>query len=366
MTSSKKSGTKKCAENRSQQVLLLLLTITLGSFLLLVLDFNDINLIQMATNGALGGKIWRHAAETTETDDSNSTTDRVLTFSPEMARIVPQKFKMSDQEILPQSYLQNSPNPMEIFKTFNLLPSQNSCNQSRVLITIKSAGDHFEHRLAIRESWGNLSQYNLQSSIMLVFLLGKSVNRTLEEEITAEAGDFGDIVQGNYIDTYANLTLKALNGMEYRKRFCNQPEFVLAIDDDTYLDVPSMVAHLDRVESGQDFVECSERTVVKGKVWRTGQWAVDKNLYPADKYPTYCNGPCYLMPSLTASRLHDLVSVTPSDLQADDAFISGVLRSKAAIPLIQYQRNASPGFCRELNNRKPRLPRRMRREFDRR
>ena len=99
---------------------------------------------------------------------------------------------------------------------------------------------------------------------MLVFLLGKSVNRTLEEEITAEAGDFGDIVQGNYIDTYANLTLKALNGMEYRKRFCNQPEFVLAIDDDTYLDVPSMVAHLDRVESGQDFVECSERTVVKG------------------------------------------------------------------------------------------------------
>ena len=54
--------------------------ITLGSFLLLVLDFNDINLIQMATNGALGGKIWRHAAEKTETDDSNSTTDRVLTF----------------------------------------------------------------------------------------------------------------------------------------------------------------------------------------------------------------------------------------------------------------------------------------------
>ena len=106
--------------------------------------------------------------------------------------------------------------------------------------------------------------------------------------------------------------------------------------------------------------------MLSGKVWRTGQWAVDKNLYPADKYPTYCNGPCYLMPSLTASRLHDLVSVTPSDLQADDAFISGVLRSKAAIPLIQYHRNASPGFCRELNNRKPRLPRRMRREFERR
>ena len=109
-----------------------------------------------------------------------------------------------------------------------------------------------------------------------------------------------------------------------------------------------------------------EYNLLLGKVWRTGQWAVDKNLYPADKYPTYCNGPCYLMPSLTASRLHDLVSVTPSDLQADDAFISGVLRSKAAIPLIQYQRNASPGFCRELNTRKPRLPRRMRREFDRR
>lgn len=366
MTSSKSSGTKKISENRSKLILLLLLTITLGSFLLVVLDFNDLNLIDLVRRSALTGSTRRHPVEVNGKEDSNSTRDHVLIFSPEMARIVPQKFKSSDKEILPASYLLDSSNSAGMFQNFNLLPSKTSCNQSRVLITIKSAGDHFDHRMAIRESWGNLGHYNLENAIQIVFLLGKSADSTNEDSISAEAEKFDDIVQGDYLDTYANLTLKALNGMEYRKLYCNQPKYILAIDDDTFVNIPNMLAHLDRFATGQDFIECSERTVVKGKVWRTGQWAVDKNLYPAEKYPTYCNGPCYLMPSSTASRLHSKASVTPIDLQADDALISGILRSKAEIPLIQYQRNSSPGFCRELNNRKPRLPRRMRREFERR
>ena len=50
---------------------------------------------------------------------------------------------------------------------------------------------------------------------------------------------------------------------------------------------------------------------------------------------------------------------TKPDHPADDVFISGILRVKSEIPLIQYTRTAAPGWCKELNNRKPRLPQRM-------
>ena len=197
-----------------------------------------------------------------------------------------------------------------------------------------------------------------------IFLLGKAPSAEINSRIAAEAASFDDIVQGDYTDTYSNLTLKSLNGMEYRWQHCSEPEFVLSVDDDTFVSVLDLKNHLDRLPS-TDFVECSERTVVNGKVWRQGRWAVPPELYPSDKYPTYCNGPCYLMPKSTAAELRRQSQRTRHDLQADDAVITGIFRAKAEIPLIQYTRTGAPGWCKELNNRKPKLPKRMRREFER-
>ena len=93
--------------------------------------------------------------------------------------------------------------------------------------------------------------------------------------------------------------------------------------------------HLNRLPKNSDYIECSERTVVNGKVWREGKWAVSPEVYDSKKYPNYCNGPCYLMPKSVTERLYDISKNTTSDLQADDALLTGILRSKATIPLIQ-------------------------------
>ena len=215
--------------------------------------------------------------------------------------------------------------------------------------------------MAVRESWATVQIENAQ----IVFLLGQSGSDEINNAIHQEANDYDDIVQGNYQDTYANLTLKALNGLEYRHKICYQPDYILAVDDDTYVNMESLKNHLERLRDSTDFIECSERTVVKGKVWRQGRWAVDPEIYPAEKYPTYCNGPCYLMPKSTATQLYNQTLTTFHDIQADDALITGIYRVKSEIPLIQYTRTGSPGWCHELNNRKPRLPQRMRREFER-
>jgi hypothetical protein len=356
--------------------IVLVLSITLTTFSILLLwNHNRIQYLNESTSesalkldqGENGlntvepiSKTLRTVVQSEERNVQN--LEHAISFRPEMDRIKPQKFKHSDKDIVPGRYLSSSESvDTTEFKTFTILPKSTQCDTTKLLITIKSATDHFEHRMAVRESWSTVEIENVE----IVFLLGQSGSEQINNAIQQEANDFDDIVQGDYRDTYSNLTLKALNGLEYRKTICFQPEYILAIDDDTYVNLEALKAHLARLDDSTDFIECSERTVVKGKVWRQGRWAVDPETYPNEKYPTYCNGPCYLMPRSTANQLYNQTLTTHHDLQADDALITGIYRVKSEIPLIQYTRTGSPGWCHELNNRKPRLPQRMRREFER-
>ena len=57
--------------------------------------------------------------------------------------------------------------------------------------------------------------------------------RRLEEE----SSKYGDLVQGDFLDTYRNLSYKAIMGSLWVAEFCGQAEFVVKIDDDCFLDL---------------------------------------------------------------------------------------------------------------------------------
>lgn len=244
------------------------------------------------------------------------------------------------------------------------MPSTDKCSKAELVVTIKSTADHFEHRQAIRDSWATRAG----SRAVVVFLVGQpslSSDGSTLDKIKAESFDFSDILLGDYVDSYSNLTVKALSGLKWRNEECPEPQFSLSIDDDTFVDLDQLLqVHLNKLPTEEKFIECSERTVVHGKVWREGRWAVSEDIYDQPIYPNYCNGPCYLMPKESSAAIWEKAQHAPTDLQADDAFITGVMRSNAEIPLIQYARTKSPGWCMELNNRKPRLPKRMIKEFE--
>lgn len=306
-------------------------------------------------------KILRTVAES----DTHRSKEAIA-FTPDIQHIPIGKLRKQDAELLPERFKNDNPELAlsEEYFDFVRLPDNVKCSTAKVAITVKSSVNHFEHRQAIRASWASLNS----TEVSVVFLVGLPQNdSSLLAEVEAESDAHSDIVLGDYVDSYANLTIKALTGLAWREKYCPEPDFALSIDDDTYVDLNELLDHhLSRLPQSQDFVECSERTVVNGKVWREGRWAVDQETYDADKYPNYCNGPCYLMPKTTSRKLFEASRRTASDLQADDALITGVLRTKIQIPLIQYTRTKSPGWCSELSNRKPHLPKRMMKEFERR
>ena len=84
-------------------------------------------------------------------------------------------------------------------------------------------------RQSIRNSWANPFYFN---KTKIVFILGNSANESLNQMIRDESEKHGDIVQVDFLDTYANLTLKTIQLLRWTAEYCTNAPFVLKIDDD--------------------------------------------------------------------------------------------------------------------------------------
>ena len=73
------------------------------------------------------------------------------------------------------------------------------------------------------------------------FVLGQTDNKKDQERIKKESDEFGDILQIEMKDDYYNLTLKVVGLFNWLNTSCYQPNFVLKIDDDVYVNVRNLI-----------------------------------------------------------------------------------------------------------------------------
>ena len=67
---------------------------------------------------------------------------------------------------------------------------------------------------------------------VLIFLLGRPGSPSEQMAIEKEAKREGDLVQGDFKDTYHHLAYKNVMGKLWASEFCPQAEFVVKADDD--------------------------------------------------------------------------------------------------------------------------------------
>ena len=58
-----------------------------------------------------------------------------------------------------------------------------------------------------------------------------------QKQLEEESSKYGDIIQGDFLDTYHNLSYKATMGNLWVAEFCSQAQFVVKTDDDMYVDL---------------------------------------------------------------------------------------------------------------------------------
>lgn len=117
-------------------------------------------------------------------------------------------------------------------------------NNLRVVYLVKSAVNHFERRQTIRKTWGYERRFS-DVNIRTVFLLGTiPEDKELEDKVDAEYKKHSDLVQGDFVDSYYNNTIKTMMGLRWAVEICPQSRFYAFFDDDYYVSTRNVLRFL--------------------------------------------------------------------------------------------------------------------------
>lgn len=223
-----------------------------------------------------------------------------------------------------------------VFMNKNLcaLRQPESDSQRTAVIVVLSSPDHFFARDLIRQSYGSIKSANNVTILGVVFMLGISRGQELDTRKTTklqdEIDEFGDIVLGDFIDTYRNLTRKTIMAYEWVTSYCREAQMVVKTDDDVFVNIFQLTKELSSWPESDIFstnIWCAlhknERTVKKRNSIYYASW-LD---FPSGEFPEHCAGVGYLTPMGVIDRIVDEISRSfPGRVSThEDVFITGIV-----------------------------------------
>ena len=70
-----------------------------------------------------------------------------------------------------------------------------------------------------------------------MFCTGSTLDENIQRSLKEESQEYGDLVQGDFLDNYYNLSYKGIMGNLWVAEFCSQAEFLVKTDDDMFVDM---------------------------------------------------------------------------------------------------------------------------------
>ncbi|KAH8323552.1 hypothetical protein KR067_013429, partial [Drosophila pandora] len=200
----------------------------------------------------------------------------------------------------------------------------------KLLVLISSAMSHEAARMSIRQTW---MHYGTRRDVGMAFVLGRGNNDTLNKALTQENFIYGDLIRGNFIDSYNNLTLKTISTLEWADLHCPQAKYVLKTDDDMFINVPKLLAFLDKHKDKRTIYG---RLAKKWKPIRNkkSKYYVSVDQFAAGVFPSFTTGPAYV---LTGDIVHELYvrSLKTVYLKLEDVFTTGIVAQALGIKRLQ-------------------------------
>ena len=214
-----------------------------------------------------------------------------------------------------------------------------------LLAFVHSAPSNFARRKVIRQTWAHPSTL-APLNVKVVFILGLSLDPTINALVDTESAKYSDLVQGNFVDSYKNLTYKHLAGYKWVMRFCNYSKFIMKVDDDAFVDVFKVVSTLKYMflsDYGNSLIAIRPAGILACSVFpegtpvrRNGKWALSHAEYPMTTYPEYCSGVGYFASTDVLFKLFNTAhektangSLKNKAIWIDDLFVTGTLAQVA-------------------------------------
>ncbi|XP_071099731.1 beta-1,3-galactosyltransferase 5-like [Haliotis cracherodii] len=193
------------------------------------------------------------------------------------------------------------------------------------VFVVHSAVGNYPRREIIRQIFRR-DPYYKKYTIRLLFLFGQPHEMKLQDNITQEFRQYGDIVQGVFLDTYHNLTYKAVMGMKWISQNCRNVKYIVKMDDDVIVDLHNFFTRLyNTFRSSDHTIICY--AMIRAQIFRKGKWGVEKHhLRYYKRYPfSYCSGFAVVMPAAMIPALYKATLTVPF-FWIDDIYLFGMVR----------------------------------------
>lgn len=209
-----------------------------------------------------------------------------------------------------------------------------------VLIIVHTATYYADRRMNMRSTWANISNYGEYGSIRLLFLVGLTSNtdNVTQNMIIDEFNKYGDLLVGNFNDTYQNLTLKGVMAYKWINERCRNAKFILKIDDDIVVNLYQFFHDIyPKYVSKPRHILCNYIPNHAMQILRDrkSKWYVKETHFKGySSYPTdYCSGFFVIMTNDLAPSLYESAKITPF-FWVDDVYLYGLVPRN--IPGVQY------------------------------
>ena len=213
-----------------------------------------------------------------------------------------------------------------------LLYNETKCSNRGPNVTILyvyTRPKNIKTRKFIRHTFGNEKTF-YKYKLVTVFIIGRKSGenwKLLPKNIIEEYNKYGDLVVGDFIENYRNLSWKGLTALNYIRSYCQNARFVIKADDDSILDTKGILELLN--------ITYRNRTrFLIGKVRSRGhprwcevekhRWCVSKNEYSKGKYPRYLYGMGFVFSADLVSDMYNQALTLPVH-PVDDIYMTGIL-----------------------------------------
>ena len=199
---------------------------------------------------------------------------------------------------------------------------------------VHTAPEHYKRRNMIREMWGNPKNFP-DKTFRLVFVLGRSLDQRIQAALQFESDLYGDLVQEDFLDSYRNLTYKAISALRWITGHCPNATFILKTDDDIFVNIFNLMNHL---QSYNDIHQGGVNKLLLCLVWHRmkvirdskSKWYLSKTEFKPDYFPTYCSGSAYIMSTDVAMEMYNASMKIPF-FWVDDYYVTGLLAEKVGV-----------------------------------
>ena len=200
-----------------------------------------------------------------------------------------------------------------------------------VFIAVFSRPDNVADRKRLRELF---SVKNKDVLLEYAFFLGSSANASVRRQLQMERKTHGDIVTGQFTDTYRNLYRKSLFMLKWIKELCHAPKLVLKLDEDLRINMTLLHRTLLNITIPRD------KGIIVGDVQYNGKpqrkvyqtYRLTKNDYQDDTFPPFTYGPAYIISGNAVPKLYN-ASFSVPHLWLEDVYITGILRQHAGVEI---------------------------------